>query len=118
MPKLENQHILRFGLQGQKLLRLYHNTYILLFCIDLSTKLYRGLGFNKADLSLFQNMSVKIHTNSFLPSGVYNFKINYLKDKMRHGISVQILLNSLVSSLLQRKYYFWHRGSKNTMKKQ
>ena len=29
-------------------------------------------------------MSVKIYTNFFLSSGGYNFKINYLKVKMRH----------------------------------
>ena len=61
-----------------KLLRLYHNTYIFLFRIDLSTKLYWGL-------FLFF-MSVKIYTNFFLSSGDYNFKANYLKDKMRHGM--------------------------------
>ena len=40
---LGNQHVLHFVFQCQKLLRLCHNTYILLFCIDLSTKLSRGL---------------------------------------------------------------------------
>ena len=40
MPNLENQRVLHFEFQCQKLLRLYHNTYLLLFCVDLSTKLY------------------------------------------------------------------------------
>ena len=53
MPNLENQRVLHFEFQCQKLLRLYHNTYILLFCIDLS-------------LPLFQNMSLKSYTNVFL----------------------------------------------------
>ena len=61
---------------------------------------------------LFQNMSVKIYTNVFLSSGGYNFKINYLKDKMRHGIKVHILLKKLASSLLQYEHYFWHSRSK------
>ena len=43
MPNLENQCVLHFEFQCQKLLRLHHNTYILLFCIDLSTKPYQGL---------------------------------------------------------------------------
>ena len=85
MPHLENQRVLHFEFQCQKLLRLHHNTYILLFCIDLSTKPCRGLRFNQTHLSLFQNMSVKIYTNFFLYLG-YNFKIIYLKDKMRHGM--------------------------------
>ena len=32
-------------------------------------------------------MSVKIYTNFFLSSRGYNFKINYLRDKMRHNVS-------------------------------
>ena len=83
MPNLENQRLLHFEFQCQKLFRLYRNTYILLFCITFSTKLYRGLWFNRTHFPLFQNMSVKIYTNFFLSSGGYNFKINYLKDKMR-----------------------------------
>ena len=43
MPTLENQRVLHFEFHCQKLLRLYHNTYILLICIDLSTKPYTGL---------------------------------------------------------------------------
>ena len=39
MPNLENQRVLHFEFQCQKLLRLHRNTYILLFCIDLFTKL-------------------------------------------------------------------------------
>ena len=68
MPNLENRRILHFEFQCQKLLRLYHNTYILLFCIDLYTKRYRGLWFNPTHLPLFQNMSVKIYTKFFLSS--------------------------------------------------
>ena len=58
------------------------------------------------------NMSVKVYTNFFLSSGGFNFKINYLKDKMRHGMRVHASLNSLASSPLQQGYYFWHRRSK------
>ena len=36
MPNFENQRVLHFKFQCQKLLRLYHNTYILLFSKDLS----------------------------------------------------------------------------------
>ena len=43
MLNLENQRVLYFEFQCQKLLRLYHNTYIVLFSIDLSTKACRGL---------------------------------------------------------------------------
>ena len=43
MLNLENQPVLHFELQCQKLLRVYHNSYILLVCIDLSEKLYQGL---------------------------------------------------------------------------
>ena len=39
MPNLENQRVLHFESQCQKLLRLHHNTLILLFGTDLSTKL-------------------------------------------------------------------------------
>ena len=41
--KLGNQRVLNFEYQCQKLLRLYHNTYILLFGTDLSTKSYQDL---------------------------------------------------------------------------
>ena len=56
----ENQCVLHFVFQCQKLLRLYHNTYIGLFFTDLSTMAYRGLRFNLTHLPLFQNMSTKI----------------------------------------------------------
>ena len=95
------------------MLRLYPNTYILLFCVDVSTKPYRGLWFNRTHLPLFPNMSVKIYTNIFFSSGVCNFKINYWKDKMRHGMWVHILLSNLASSPLQREYYFWYRRWKS-----
>ena len=48
-------------------------------------------------LTLLQNMSVKNYTNFLLSPGDYNFKINYLKDKMGHGVQVHILLNNLAS---------------------
>ena len=113
MPNLENQRVLHFEFQCQKLSRLYHITFVLLFCRDLSTEPYRGLWFNRTHLPLFQNMSVKIYSDFFLSSGGYNFKIkNYLKDKMRYGMWVHILLNDLASSSLQHEYYFWHRKSK------
>ena len=80
MPNLENQYILHFELQSQKLLRLYHDTYILLFCINFSTKQCQGFWFNRTHLPLFENMSVKIYTNFFSSSGGYNFKFNHLKD--------------------------------------
>ena len=98
MPNLENQCVLHFEFQCQKLLRLHHNTYILLFCIDLSTKPYQGLWFNGTHLPLFQKLSVKIYSIFFLSSGGSNFKINYLKDKMRYGMWVHILQNNLALS--------------------
>ena len=110
MPNLESQCVLHFEFQGQKLLRLYQNTYILLFCIDLSSKQYGGLWFNRTDLPLFQNISIKIYTNFFLSSRGYNFKINYLKDKMRHGMCVHILLNNLASSLCNASITFGRGG--------
>ena len=87
MPNLDHQRLLYFEFQYQKLLRLYHNTYILILCINLSTKLYQGLWFNWTHLPLIQNISVKIYTNFCLFSGGYNFKINYLKDTERGFIS-------------------------------
>ena len=75
------------------------------------SRFVRGLWFNRTHLPLFQNMSVKIYTNFILTSGGYNLKINYLKDKMRHGMWVHILLNNLATSPLQHEYYFWHRRS-------
>ena len=108
---------LTFWVSAPKLLWLQLNTYILLFCSDLSAKLCRGLWFNRIHLPLFQNMSIKIYTNFFLYSGGYNLKTNYLKDKMRHGTWVYTLLNNLVSSPLQHKYYFW-QGGQNATKKQ
>ena len=40
----------------------------------------------ESNKSPVKNISVKNCTNFFLSSGGYNFKINYLKDKMRHGM--------------------------------
>ena len=117
MPNLENQRVLHFKFRCQKLLRLYHNTYILLFCIDLSTKAYLGLWFNRTHLPLFQNMSVKIDTNFFLSSGECNFKINYLKDQLRHGIWDHIMLNNLASSHCNTSIIFG-TGGPHAMKKQ
>ena len=113
MLNLEKQNVLNFEFQCWKLFILFHNTYILLFWIDVSTKPYRGLWFNRTHLWLFQSMLLKIYINFYLSSG-YNFKINYLKDKIRHGMQVHILLNNLASSPLQllcQKYCFWHRRS-------
>ena len=112
MPILKNQCALQFEFQYQKLLSLHYNSYILFSCIDLATKQYRGLWFNRTHLLLFQNMSVRIYTNFPLSSGGYNFKIIYLKDKMRYGMLVRILLNNLASSALQHGYCFLHRRSK------
>ena len=112
MPDLGNQRVLHSEFQCQKLLRLYHNTYILLFCIALSVKPYQGSWFNQTHLPLFQKMSVKIYTNFFLSLERYNFKLNYFKDKIRHWIWVHILLNNLASSPSQQEYYFCHRRSK------
>ena len=50
--------------------------------------------------------------SSAITHWVYDFKINYLKDKMRHGMWVHILLKNLASFPMQHKYYFWHRRSK------
>ena len=96
MPKLKNYFVLHFVFHCQKLLKLYHSTYILLFCIDLSTKLYQDLLFNWTHLPLFQNMSVKIYTNFF----------NYLEGKMRHGMWVHMLLNNLASFSLRHRPNF------------
>ena len=90
--------------------------YTLLFYTDLYTKPYHRLRFNQTHLPLFQNMSVKFYTIFFLSSGVYNFKINCLKNKMRHEIWVLISLKNWASFLLQREYYFWHRRSKRCEK--
>ena len=60
----------------------------------------------------FKICYVKIHISFSLSSGGYNFKINCLKDKMRHGMWVHILLNNLALSPLQHKYYFRLRRSK------
>ena len=112
--------VFNFEFQCQKLLRSYHNTYILfllLFCIDLSTKPDGGLWFNRTHLPLFQKMSVKIYTNYILTSRGYNFKINYLKDKMRYEMWVYILLNKLVSSPLQQGISFGTE-SQNAIEKQ
>ena len=38
----------------------------------------------------------------FLSSGGYSFTINYLEDKMRHGMWVHILLSNLASFLTTR----------------
>ena len=61
-------------------------------------------------------MPVRIYIKFFISSERYNFKVNYLKDKMRHGMGVQTLLNNLPPSPLQHEYYFWHRRSKYSEK--
>ena len=116
MPNLENQCVLYFPFQWEKLLRLYHNTYFLLLCIYLCTKSYLGLWFNQTHYLLLQNISVKIYTTFFLSSGGYNFKINWLNDKIKHGMWVHILLNNLVWSPWKTGITFGI-GGQNSMKK-
>ena len=84
-----------FWVPVPKAVEVIPDTYILLLCIDSSTKPYQGLWFNQTHLPLFQNKSLKIYINFFLSSVGYNFKIDYLKYKMRHGMWVHILLNNL-----------------------
>ena len=112
MSNLQNQRVLHFEFRCQILLRLYHNIFILLFSIYLSTKPNRGLWFNRTHVPLFQKISIKMYTNFFLSLELYNFKISYLKDKMRNRMWVHFLLNNSVSSPLQQEYYFWHNRSK------
>ena len=88
-------------------------SYTKIYMSFYSTKPYWSLWFNRTHLPLFQNMSLKVYSNFFLSSGCYNFKINYLKDNMRHKMWVHILLNNLAPSPLQHEYYFWHRRSKS-----
>ena len=72
------------------------NTYILLFSIDSSTKLYRVYDLTKLISRYFKvSKTLKIYTNFFVSSVDYDFKIDYLKHKMRHGMGVNILLNNL-----------------------
>ena len=78
---------------------------IVLISSYLSTKPYQGLWFNRTHLRLFQNMSVKTYTDFFLSFGGYTVKISYLKDKMRYGMRVHILLNNLASLGMYCKYY-------------
>ena len=112
MLNLENQCVLHYEFQCQKLSTLYHNIHISLLCIDLSTKPYQGLSFNQTHLPLFQKMPIKMYTIFFLSIEHYNFKINCLKDKMRHAMWVHIFLDNLTSSPFQHEYYFWHSRSK------
>ena len=63
------------------------NTYIPLFCLDLSTKLCQGLWFN-GTRSVISKYVRKIILFVFLSSGDCNFTINYLKYKMRYGMWV------------------------------
>ena len=74
MPNVENQCLLHFELQCQKLLRFYHNTYILLFWRFI----YKTVS------------GFMIYAIFFLSLGGFNFKIDYLKDKMRRGMWVRI----------------------------
>ena len=86
--------------------------------MDLSTKPYRNVWFNRTHLPLFQNMSVKIYTNFSLSSGGYNFIFNYLKHKMKNRMWVHILLSNLTSSPLQQEYFTFGTGGQNAMTKQ
>ena len=118
MLNLEHHCLLHFEFQRQSCFG-----YNLILIFSYSAQIYLQNCVGVYDLieyiskSLFQNMSIKIYTNLFLYSGGYNLKTNYLKDKMRHGTWVYTLLNNLVSSPLQHKYYFWE-GSQNAMKNQ
>ena len=58
----------------------FHRTSIFLFCIDLSSESYRGLCFNRTQLPLFQNLSVKNYIFSFLQ------EVKTIKDKMKEEI--------------------------------
>ena len=51
----------------------------------------------------------------FISSGGYNFKINYLKYQIRHGMWVHILLNNFASSPLNTSITFG-TGVQNAMK--
>ena len=115
MPNLGNQRVLHFEFQCQKLLKLYHNTCILLLCIDLSTKPYRGLWLNRTRFPLFQNMSVKIYINFFLCSGDYSFKyINQKWDIKNETWNVSSYLAEQfgVIPIATRVFLFWHRRLK------
>ena len=84
---------------------------ILLICIDLSIKQY-DLTKHISHYFKYIYISTEIYIDFFLSSGGYNFKSNYLKDKMRSRMWAHMLLNNLLSSPLQSNYYFWHRRSK------
>ena len=118
MLNLEHHCLLHFEFQRQSCCG-----YNLILIFSYSAQIYLQNCVGVYDLieyiskSLFQNMSIKIYTNFFLYSGGYNLKTNSLKDKMRHGTWVYTLLNNLVSSPLQHKYYFW-QGGQNAMKNQ
>ena len=119
MPTLENQCVLHFEFQCQTFLRLYHNTLISLILLRFTDKhyrVYRGLWFNRTHLPLFQNMSVTIYIIFFLSSAGYDFKINYLIVKMRHGMWVDNLLNNLASSIFKRIHSIYQNAMKKTVK--
>ena len=79
-------------------------------------KIVRALWFSRTHFPLFQDLSLKIYINFFLSSGGYNFKINYSKDKMRHGMLVHTLLKSLASSPFYANITF-RTGSQNAIEK-
>ena len=68
MPNLEIQRILYYEFQCQKLLRLYHNTYILSFYKDLSTKLYRvyDLTIHSSLSTILKTSNKSVSSNNFL----------------------------------------------------
>ena len=102
MPNLENQRLLHFEFQCQKSLRSYHNTYTILFYIDLSTKSYRGLLFNRTHLPLFQNMSVKIYIN-----------FSYLQEVITSKLIIQKIKWNMECEFMSR-WTIWHYPHCNT----
>ena len=107
MPNLEIKCVLHFEFHRQKLFRIYHNTYVLLFCIDVSTKPYKVYDLIE-QITRYFKMFVKVYTIFFLSLGGCNFKVSYLKDKMKHEMWVHILVCSLKPYIET----FWHSRSK------
>ena len=64
----------------------------------------------------FQNMPVKIYAIfSYLQVRITS-KLIFLKNKMRYGMWVHILMNNLASSPSHKEYQFWHRKSNAMLK--
>ena len=62
-------------------------------------------------------MSVKIYSNFFLSSGGSNFKIEYLKDKMRYGMEF-ISCSTIWRHPYSNTSITFGIGGQNAMKKQ